>query len=433
MEDPSFHDKKSFMIHSKQLLDDWELTARKLALKGVAIEEVKAAHELLVQRNQHIKQAEALRSKRNQLSREIGSLMKQKQTNKVEELKKQMPLIKSQLAEQEKTLEETKQKLEESLLKLPNLPHPDAPKGKTENDSPVILTKDCPGAYYKGKTFRPHWKIAEDLKMFHQKRASRLAGSLFSLLQGPGAKLLRALISLAYKIYEKDYTEFIVPSLVNSKTFQQTGHLPKFANEAYHIEKDDLWLIPTGEVPLTALHAGEILTELPLKYMTYTSCFRREAGAAGEQTRGMQRLHEFHKVELVRLCHPEDSLKELNELLEDALKPIKALKLPYRVKDLCTGDLTFTSARTFDIEVYAPGTGSWLEVSSVGLFTDYQTRRANIRYRSSQGQLAFPHALNASGLATPRVWAALLEHYEQKNGHILVPEVLKDFMGCQYI
>lgn len=421
------------MIHSKQLLDDWELTARKLALKGVAIEEVKAAHELLVQRNQKIKQAEALRSKRNQLSREIGSLMKQKQTNKVEELKQQMPLIKSQLAEQEKTLEETKQKLEESLLKLPNLPHPDAPEGKTEKESPVVITKDFPGEYYKGKTFRPHWEIAEDLKMFHQKRASRLAGSLFSLLQGPGAKLLRALISLAYKIYEKDYTEFIVPSLVNSKTFQQTGHLPKFANEAYHIEKDDLWLIPTGEVPLTALHAGEILTELPLKYMTYTSCFRREAGAAGEQTRGMQRLHEFHKVELVRLCHPEDSLKELNELLEDALKPIKALKLPYRVKDLCTGDLTFTSARTFDIEVYAPGTGSWLEVSSVGLFTDYQTRRANIRYRSSQGQLAFPHALNASGLATPRVWAALLEHYEQKNGHILVPEVLKDFMGCQYI
>ena len=420
------------MIHSKQLLDDWKSTACKLALKGVRLEKVKAVHKLLIRRNQQLKEVEALRSKRNDLSRDIGSLMKQKQTDKAEELKQQMPLIKSRLLEQEKTLEETKHKLQQSLLSLPNLPHPDAPAGKTEDESPVITTKDFPGEYYKGKTFRPHWEIAEGLQMFHQKRASRLAGSLFSLLQGPGAKLLRALIALAYKIYEKDYTEFIVPSLVNSKTFLQTGHLPKFANEAYHIEKDDLWLIPTGEVPLTALHAGEILTRLPLKYMTHTSCFRREAGAAGEHTRGMQRLHEFHKVELVRLCYPKDSIKELNELLQDALKPIKALRLPYRVKDLCTGDLTFASARTYDIEVYSPGTGGWMEVSSVGLFTDYQTRRANIRYRD-QGQLIFPHALNASGLATPRVWAALLEHYEQTDGRLLVPEVLQDFMGCQYI
>ena len=420
------------MIDSKKLLNDLENTIFKLGLKGVFEEEVKKIHDLLLKRNQQIKEVETLRSERNRLSQEIGSLMAKKQTEEALKIREKIPLIKSQLSDWEKKLKETEAALQQSLLNLPNLPDDKAPQGQTSEDNLIIKTEGYHPEDYKGKTFRPHWEIAEVLKIYDQKRASKLSGSLFALLRGPGAKLLRALVALAYKIYSEDYIEFIVPSLVNSKTFTGTGHLPKFSHDAYHIERDDLWLIPTGEVPLTALHGGEVLNELPLKYMTYTSCFRREAGAAGQETRGMQRLHEFHKVELVKICHPENSQKELESLLEDALKPIKALKLPYRVLDLCTGDLTFTSARTYDIEVYSPGTDQWLEVSSVGLFTDYQTRRSNIRFRH-KGQLLFPHALNGSGMATPRVWAAILEHYVQKDGRLLVPEVLRDFMGCQYI
>lgn len=442
------------MIDSKILLNDPENTAHRLALKGVPEEETQKAHHLLIKRNQQIKKVEDLRAQKNLLSREMGSLIAQTskktkpsptkqekslesklaaqdQMKKMDKVKKEISLIKIQLSKLEKELEETNKSLKQSLLNLPNLPDEKAPKGKNSEESPIVRQEYQP-ANYEGKKFRPHWEIAEDLNIYDQKRAAKISGSLFAVLRGQGAKLLRALILFAYKIYEKDYTELIVPSLVNSNTFMGTGHLPKFSNDAYHVEKDDLWLIPTGEVPLTALHAGEILTKLPLKYMTHTSCFRREAGAAGEQTRGMQRLHEFHKLELVKICHPGESKKELDLLLEDALKPIKALQLPWRVKDLCTGDLTFTSARTYDIEVYSPGTGQWLEVSSVGLFTDYQTRRANIRFREGK-QLFFPHALNGSGLATPRVWAAILEHYEQEDGRILIPEVLRDFMDCQYI
>ena len=420
------------MIDSKKLLNDLENTTFKLALKGVSEEEVKKTHDCLLRRNQQIKEVEELRSQRNRLSREIGSFMAKKQIEKAGEIRQEILLIKGTLFQWEKELEKTEATLEQSLLTLPNFPDDQAPKGKTSKDNIILRTEGYRPEDYRGKTFRPHWEIAEDLQIYDQKRASRLSGSLFAVLRGPGAKLLRALVWLAYKTYEEDYTEFIVPSLVNSKAFTETGHLPKFSHDAYHIEKDDLWLIPTGEVPLTAMHGGEILKELPLKYMTYTSCFRREAGAAGQETRGMQRLHEFHKVELVRISHPKDSQKELDELLEDALKTIKALKLPYRVLDLCTGDLTFASARTYDIEVYSPGTNQWLEVSSVGLFTDYQTRRAHIRFREEK-QLHFPHALNGSGMATPRVWAAILEHYVQKDGRLLVPEVLRDFMGCQYI
>lgn len=449
------------MIDSKILLNNPKNTVYLLELKGIPKKETEKVRHLLTKRNQQIKEVEGLRAKKNLLSREMGALIlqtakkkksdseknrfktasvasffepkrtAQNQMKKMDEMKKAIALLKTQLSKGEKELEQTQKALRQGLLNLPNLPDEKAPKGKHSEESPVIR-EDFQPANYKGKKFRPHWEIAENLNIYDQQRASKISGSLFAVLRGEGAKLLRALLLFAYKTYEKDYTELIVPSLVNSKTFTGTGHLPKFSDDAYHIEKDGLWLIPTGEVPLTALHAGEILKALPLKYMTHTPCFRREAGAAGEQTRGMQRLHEFHKLELVKICHPKESMQELELLLEDALKPIKALQLPWRVKDLCTGDLTFASARTYDIEVYSPGTGGWLEVSSVGLFTDYQTRRANIRFREGK-RLLFPHALNGSGLATPRVWAAILEHYEQKDGRVLVPEVLRDFMNCQYI
>ena len=384
------------------------------------------------EKNQLIGKVESLQSQKNRLSRDMGKWMSQKETSKAESAREQSAQIKEELKDLTERLRTAEENWRLCLLKLPNFPDNKAPRGNGAKDN-VEVKRESPESFNQAGQ-PPHWEIGEKLGILDTERAVKLSGSLFTLLRGSGAKLLRALVNMAYEIYQKDYTEFIVPSLINSKTFTGTGHLPKFSGESYHIPRDDLWAIPTGEVPLTALHQDEILSEenLPLKYMTYTSCFRREAGSAGQETRGLQRLHEFHKVELVKICRPEKSGMELESLLEDALKPIKLLKLPWRVLDLCTADLTHASARTYDIEVYASGTGQWLEVSSVGLFTDYQMRRCNTRFRSGK-KLLFPHSLNGSGLATPRVLAALLENNYQKDGRVSIPEPLRDFMGCEYI
>ena len=419
------------MIDSKLLINDLDASIRRLERKGVSPDEIKAVQKQILQKNQWLKQIESLRSDRKQFSQEIGSALAKKTNSKIDSLKEKVGDIKKSLKKYEDDLDALNKEIQFRMLCLPNFPDDKAPQSKENIE---IKKEGYNPKDYEQKTFLPHWEIAEKLNLFDQARASKISGSLFAVLRGQGARLLRALVHLAYKTYQDDYLEFVVPSLVNSETFQGTGHLPKFADDTYHIEKDDLWAIPTGEVPLTALHRNEILLkeDLPLKYMTYTSCFRREAGAAGKETRGMQRLHEFHKVELVKFCSPETSQKELESLLLDALKPIKILNLPYRVLDLCPSDLTFASARTYDIEVYSPGTNQWLEVSSVGLFTDYQTRRSQIRMRSGK-ELIFPHTLNGSGLATPRIWAAILEHYYEKEGRIRVPEALRDFMNCKYI
>lgn len=420
------------MINSRLFIEDFEGVRELLSRKGVPANEVKKAAQLVQQKNQFIKQVEDLQAQRNQFSKSIGEFLSQNETDKAKEAKERSTAIKDQLKDLEDRLKQTEEDLKSCLLRIPNLPDTKAPKGHGAEDN-VEIQREAP-ENCEQITRPPHWNIGAELSILDQERASKISGSLFTLLRGPGARLLRALVQLAYQIYQEDYTEFIVPSLVNSQTFTGTGHLPKFSGDAYHITQDDLWAIPTGEVPLTALHREEILSEedLPLKYMTYTSCFRREAGSAGQETRGLQRLHEFHKVELVKICHPKDSHKELKSLLEDALKPIKLLKLPYRVLDLCTGELTYASSRTYDIEVYAPGTRQWLEVSSVGLFTDFQMRRCRTRFRSGK-KMMFPHSLNGSGLATPRVLAALLEYNYQKDGRVLIPEPLQDFMGCKYI
>lgn len=425
------------MIDSKFIINNLEDSIRKLQKKSVPKEDIEQLHQLILEKNKLIKQAEDFRSQRNKLSKEIGSLMAQKpaqqkeQKQKVDFLKTKVSEIKNQMEKQEKELEQKQATIKDRLLNIPNFPDDKAPEGKGSQHNKVIAVEN----YNPEKQTPPHWDIMEPLNIFDQARAGKITGSMFAILKGSGAKLLRELIHFAYDIFHEDYLELIVPSVVNSETFTGTGHLPKFAEEAYHIEKDNLWLIPTGEVPLTALHANEILFEkdLTLKYMTHTSCFRREAGAAGQETRGLQRLHEFHKVELVKICKPEDSEKELQSLLKDALKPIQLLKLPYRILDLCTGDLTFASARTFDIEVYSPGTKQWLEVSSVGLFTDYQSRRSNIRYRNESQELNFVHTLNGSGLATPRVFAAILENYFQKDGRVEIPEALQDLMKKKFL
>ena len=416
------------MIDQKHFINQFKELKEKLSWKGCSSQELEQIAELIKKKNEKISEVEGLKAQKNKLSKQIQDLVAKKGKDKLAKIQQESAGIKSGLQQLEKELVEQEQVLRSHLLKIPNLPHDQAPKGKSAKDN-VEISKSISEEQLKDT--EPHYTIAEKLDLLDTARASKLSGSLFAVLKGQGARLLRSLVHLAQELYQEDYVDFVVPTLVNSKTFTSTGHLPKFSEEAYHIEKDDLWLIPTGEVPLTAMHQGEILEELPLKYMTYTSCFRREAGAHGKETRGLGRLHEFHKVELVKICKPEEGDKELDKLLEDALKPIKLLGLPYRVLNLCTADLTFASARTYDIEVYSPGTQRWLEVSSVGLFTDFQMRRAGIRYRDGK-QLRFPYALNGSGLATPRVLACLIEH-NYRDGVLHIPKPLQKFMNCTHI
>jgi seryl-tRNA synthetase len=255
------------------------------------------------------------------------------------------------------------------------------------------------------------------------------------VLKGDGARLLRGLTTLALDTHRAAYEEIVPPHLVRTEVISRTGHLTKFDTQAYRVRDDELWLIPTGEVPLMGLHQDEILpeSELPKRYMAYTVCWRREAGAAGKDTRGLQRVHEFHKVELVKLCKPEDGEEELESLLADAERAPQLLGLPYRIVELCAGDLTFTSAKVYDIEVYSPGVDRWLEVASVSLITDFQSRRGQIRFRREGGGVEFVHALNGSALATPRILAAILEHGQRPDGRVRVPDALVPYVGRETI
>ncbi len=423
------------MIDSRLLLEDWEFCVQNLHRKGVLKSELLKIRDLLLKRNQSIVETEQIRSQKNKISREIAGFMAKKETAQAQQARNQVLQLKSRLEKASARLSQFKVELEALLLNIPNFPDEKAPEGSSPQQNVEILRENFdPQVFSSEKSFLPHWEIMEELGIFDQKRAGKISGSMFAVLKGSGAKLLRALIAFAIDLFEKDYTEFIVPSLVNSESLRGTGQLPKFAEEAYHMEKDDLWAIPTGEAPLTALHRQEILDEklLPLKYMAYTPCFRREAGAAGGASRGLQRLHEFHKVELVKICKASSAKQELKSLLEDALKPIRLLKLPFRVMDLCAGDMTFSSARTYDIELYSPGTKTWLEASSVGLFTDYQSRRSQIRYREGK-HIVYPHTLNGSGLATPRVLAAILENHREAQGKVRTPPALLKYMGTEYL
>ena len=422
------------MIDQRLLITDLELCLQKLSRKAVPKEEILQAHKLVLEKNSAIKTVESFRHQRKQKSHEIGRLMAEKKLEQAHQAKKQVGELKAALEQEETKLNDLENKVKACLLHIPNFPHDKAPDGESSKDNVEILRENFNSAFFNSKPFLPHWEIMESLDIFDQSRAGKVTGSMFAILKGSGSKLLRSLISFAFDIFEEEFTEFVVPSFVNTASLTGTGQLPKFAEEAYHIEKDDLWAIPTGEVPLTALHQQEILNEkdLPLKYMTHTPCFRREAGGAGQENRGLQRLHEFHKVELVKICKASQSEQELESLLKAALKPIQRLKLPYRVLDLCAKDLTFTSARTYDIEVYSPGTKTWLEVSSVGLFTDYQSRRSQIRYKEGK-QIYYAHTLNGSGLATPRVLAAILENYYIEKTKVKVPEVLIKYMGREYL
>ncbi|MBC6415331.1 MAG: serine--tRNA ligase [Bdellovibrionales bacterium] len=423
------------MIDQKLLLNDLESCIKKWSRRKVPKEEITNSYQLILKKNKSLQKVEELRHQKKQKSTEIRDFLKKNNIQEVTRIKKDIQELKSKLEKEEKILQSLEKELELSLLNLPNFPHEKSPEGKSSKDNVEILRGNFNPETFSSQKIPPHWEVMEELDIFDQTRASKISGSMFCILKGSGAKLLRSLITLAFDTFEEEFTEFVVPSLVNTASLTGTGQLPKFKQEAYHIEKDDLWAIPTGEVPLTALHRSEILNEkdLPLKYMTHTPCFRREAGAAGQDNRGLQRLHEFHKLELVKICKAQQGEKELESLLKSALKPIQKLKLPYRILDLCPPDLTFSSARTYDIEVYSPGTQSWLEVSSVSLFTDYQSRRSQIRWRGEDKKIHYAYTLNGSGLASPRVMACILEIYREGKGKVKVPEALTQYMKQDYL
>lgn len=419
------------MIDYKLILNDFDATAKRLERKGVEHEALVELRDVLETRRGMTRQLDELRSVLNKKSQEIGKLTGQGKREEADALRGGVTEVKDSIAALEAAMREVEEKIEYILLRMPNLPADEAPTGEGEADNIVLRTHGYDAASYRDKTYRPHWDVATDLGIFDAERASKLSGAMFALLRGDGARLLRALVEFGLAINREVYEEILPPHFVRTDTFTATGQLPKFEMEAYKLRDDDLWAISTGEVPLMGMHRDEILDaeELPKRYTAYTVCWRREAGSAGKDTRGMQRLHEFHKVELLKLCAPEQVESEFASLLADAERPFQLLGLPYRVVDLCTRDLTFSSARVHDIEVYAPALEKWLEVSSVGSFTDFQARRGNIRFRRGKGKPEFVHALNASGLATPRVWAAIIEHGQQPDGSVKIPAALVPYFG----
>jgi len=372
-----------------------------------------------------------LRSRVRALSTEVGQLFRDGRQEEATELQAESRM----LGEQEKGLdarsEAVAEELRELLLRIPNLPADDCPDGAGEADNVVVRVEGFDADAYGPHQRVAHWDIGEELGILDVERGVKLSGAMFVTYRKAGAALVRALCQLALDRNADLYEEIRPPTLVRTATMVSTGHLPKFVDDAYHLERDDLWAIPTAEVPLTSLARDEILdgATLPMRLMAHTSCFRREAGSAGKDTRGLLRVHEFDKVEILAYATEEQAPAMHAEILERAERLIADLGLAYRVLDLCAGDIGNSSRRTFDIEVYAPGVDRWLEVSSVSWFGDYQARRANVRYRAAGGKgTEVCHTLNGSALAVPRVWAALVETHRQPDGTVRVPELLRPYL-----
>jgi len=381
------------------------------------------------QRRELLQKVEALRAERNRVSKEISRLRDQV---KRERLIAEMRHVGDRIGGLEEQLHQVESGLREAMLAMPNPPHASVPVGPDETHNVVVREWGEPQEFDFEPV--PHWDLGPELGILDFERGVKLSGSRFYVLRGAGARLQRALIAwmLDVHVREHGYTEIYPPFVVKEECMRGAGELPKFADNIYHDVEDDLWLIPTAEVPLTNLHRDEILTggDLPLCYVAYSACFRREKMSAGRDVRGIKRGHQFDKVEMYKLTSPETSYDELEAMLEDALDICRRLDIPLRVLELCTGDLGFHSSKTYDIEMWAPGCDEWLEVSSLSNCEAFQARRANIRYRPERGAKPhFVHTLNGSGLALPRVMISIMENYQQANGSIVVPEVLRPWMG----
>jgi seryl-tRNA synthetase len=390
---------------------------------------VDRAEQLERDRRTTLQAVEERKAARNALSQEVAR--RKRAGEGADELLDQSRALGDEIARLDQELAASERQLEAILLELPNIPLPELPDGGAESNRVVRAW----GTPRSDEGVRPHWEIAETLGIVDFARGSRLAGSGFILYRGGGARLVRAMMNFMLDVHTREhgYEEVWVPVLVNRDAMTGTSQLPKFEDDMYAIASDDLFLVPTAEVPVTNIHREEILpaAELPKGFAAYSPCFRREAGAAGKDTRGLLRVHQFDKVELVWYATPEQSGEQLEILTSHAERILQDLELPYRVVLLAAGDTGFASAKTYDLEVYAPGAGKWLEVSSCSTFTEFQARRANIRYRPSEGgKPRYVHTLNGSALAFPRVIAALLEHFQNEDGTVSVPERLRPYFGA---
>jgi len=430
------------MIDIRVLRDDPDAVKAALARRGVDAAEVDAVLDADVERRACQGRLDDLRRRVKELSKEFGQATREGDEARAGALRAESRQVGEEEAAAAAQADAAEEKARTSLLYLPNIPADDAPDGLGEEDN-LEIRRWWPGQDGGAPEPRrlehqqvPHWEIGEALQILDMERGARLAGSMFPLYRGAGARLVRALTAFAIDRHAPVYEEIRPPTVVLTETMTSTGHLPKFADDAYHLERDDLWLIPTAEVPLTSMHRGEILEEnqLPLRFTAATACYRREAGSAGRDTRGLLRVHEFDKVELFAYTTPDDAHDAQDDILRRAESMLQDLELTYRVLDLCAGDLGGSSARTFDLEAYSPGVDRWLEVSSVSWFRDYQARRANVRYRPAAGggpQLV--HTVNGSALAWPRIWAALVENGRQEDGTVRLPEALAPYLGGELL
>jgi seryl-tRNA synthetase len=419
------------VIDVRLLRTDLEGVRKALGRRGIDLAQVDEAADLDTRLRQLTAERDAARQQIKERSQEVARRRRAGEAAEAEAAQAESRAI----GEREQALAgeagEVEESLRQLLLRIPNLPAAEAPDGAGEADNPVVKVVGFEADGYGPHQRVPHWEVGAELGILDNERAVKISGAMFSMLRGLGATLGRGLCQLALDRNADAFEEIRPPSLVTTVTLTATGQLPKFVDDAYAIERDDLWAIPTAEVPLTSIGSGEVLDEadLPVRMMAATPCYRREAGSAGRDTRGLLRVHEFDKVEILAYTTADQAPAMLDELIERAEGTLAALGLAYRIVEICTGDLGQSHHRSFDLEVYAPGVGQWLEVSSVSWFSDYQARRANVRYRpSGRKGTELVHTLNGSALAVPRVWAAIVETHRQPDGSVALPEALWPYL-----
>jgi seryl-tRNA synthetase len=425
------------MIDLVQLRREPDLVKSALSRRGVSSATMDEIIALDVDHRRRLQEAEALRAQVKDLSRRVGEAHRNKDAATAKELTEKSRVLGDEERLASEATDHVAKELNSMLLMIPNVPDERVPDGIDESENVELrrwwvgMDEGMPFPTYAEHQRVPHWEIGTELGILDMESGAKIAGSMFPLFRGAGAKLVRALSSLSLDHNAGDYEEIRPPTLALTETMMSTGHLPKSQDDMYAIERDGLWAIPTGEVPLTSLRRGEILdaASLPMRLTALTACFRREAGAAGKDTRGLLRVHEFDKVELFAYCLPERADDSFNDVLRRAEEVLQALGLTYQLLELCTGDLGTASAYTIDLNVYSPGVDRWLEVSSVSWFRDFQARRANVRYRTKEGSTALVHTVNGSALGWPRVWAAVVETYRQADGSIKLPEALAPYFG----
>lgn len=423
------------MLDPKIIRNNPELVKEALINRNHSLEYFEKFLELDTKRRQMLTEVEAMKAERNTASDQIAKMKKNKED--ASDVIKEMQALSAKIKELDTAANDIDSEFNDILLNIPNIPHPTTPVGKTEEDNVIV------GSWGDIKKFdfspKPHWDICTDLDIVDFERGTKISGSGFILYKGLGAKLERSLINwmLDFHTQNHGYREIFPPFLVNATAMTGTGQLPKFEEDMYKCDKgDELYNIPTAEVPVTNMYSNEILdaSMLPICHCAYSACFRREAGSAGKDTRGLLRVHQFNKVELVKFCLPEESESEHEKLTKNAEAILEALGIPYRVVALCTGDISFSAAKCYDLEIYSPGVDKWLEVSSCSNFMDFQARRAGIRFRREAGSKPeFVHTLNGSGVALPRLVVSIIENYQTEDGHVIVPEVLRPYMGVSKI